>query len=41
MAAGPYDFPGLDEKPSFYFHRNVHLSFVDESIGLHFYNIAL
>ena len=30
-----YDLPAIRELPSFYFHRNVHLSFVDESIGLH------
>jgi predicted TIM-barrel fold metal-dependent hydrolase len=30
-----YDLPAIRELPSFYFHRNVHLSFVDEKIGLH------
>ena len=34
MAAGPYDFPGLDDKPSTYFHRQMHLTFVDDPRGL-------
>jgi predicted TIM-barrel fold metal-dependent hydrolase len=34
MAAGPYDFPALDEKPSFYFHRQMYLTFVDDQRGL-------
>jgi predicted TIM-barrel fold metal-dependent hydrolase len=34
MAAGAYDFPALDEKPSFYFHRQMHLTFVDDPRGL-------
>jgi predicted TIM-barrel fold metal-dependent hydrolase len=34
MAAGPYDFPGLDDKPSSYFHRQMHLTFVDDPRGL-------
>jgi predicted TIM-barrel fold metal-dependent hydrolase len=34
MAAGPYDFPNLDEKPSFYFHRQMFLTFVDDPRGL-------
>lgn len=34
MAEGPYDFPALDEKPSFYFHRQMYLTFVDDPGGL-------
>jgi predicted TIM-barrel fold metal-dependent hydrolase len=34
MAAGPYDFPALDDKPSFYFHRQMYLTFVDDARGL-------
>jgi predicted TIM-barrel fold metal-dependent hydrolase len=34
MAAGPYDFPELDDKPSAYFHRQMHLTFVDDPRGL-------
>ena len=34
MAAGPYDFPALDEKPSHYFHRQMYLTFVDDAGGL-------
>jgi predicted TIM-barrel fold metal-dependent hydrolase len=34
MAAGPYDFPAIDEKPSFYFHRQMYLTFVDDARGL-------
>jgi predicted TIM-barrel fold metal-dependent hydrolase len=34
MAAGPYDFPALDEKPSAYFHRQMYLTFVDDPRGL-------
>ena len=30
MAAGPYDFPALDDKPSTYFHRQMYLTFVDD-----------
>lgn len=29
-----YDFPAITELPSAYFHRNVHLTFVDEHLGL-------
>ncbi|MCU1466977.1 MAG: amidohydrolase 2 [Actinomycetia bacterium] len=34
MAAGPYDFPALDDKPSAYFHRQMYLTFVDDARGL-------
>jgi predicted TIM-barrel fold metal-dependent hydrolase len=34
MAEGPYDFPALKEKPSFYFHRQMYLTFVDDPRGL-------
>ena len=34
MAAGPYDFPGLTDKPSSYFHRQMYLTFVDDARGL-------
>ena len=34
MAAGPYDFPDLDDKPSSYFHRQMYLTFVDDAGGL-------
>ncbi|MCU1428484.1 MAG: amidohydrolase 2 [Actinomycetia bacterium] len=34
MAAGPYDFPALDDKPSSYFHRQMYLTFVDDARGL-------
>jgi predicted TIM-barrel fold metal-dependent hydrolase len=34
MAEGPYDFPALDDKPSTYFHRQMHLTFVDDPRGL-------
>jgi predicted TIM-barrel fold metal-dependent hydrolase len=34
MAAGPYDFPGLDDKPSSYFHRQMYLTFVSDQRGL-------
>ena len=34
FAEGPYDFPALDEKPSFYFHRQMYLTFVDDPRGL-------
>ena len=34
MAAGPYDFPALDDKPSAYFHRQMYLTFVDDPRGL-------
>jgi predicted TIM-barrel fold metal-dependent hydrolase len=34
FAAGPYDFPGLDDKPSSYFHRQMYLTFVDDTRGL-------
>ena len=30
-----YRFPAIKELPSFYFHRNIHLTFIDESLGLH------
>jgi predicted TIM-barrel fold metal-dependent hydrolase len=25
-----YDFPGISELPSYYFHRNIHLTYIDE-----------
>jgi len=31
---GPYDFPGMKELPSFYFHRNFFLTFVDDARGV-------
>jgi predicted TIM-barrel fold metal-dependent hydrolase len=34
MAAGPYDFPAIDDKPSAYFHRQMYLTFVDDPRGL-------
>jgi predicted TIM-barrel fold metal-dependent hydrolase len=34
MAAGAYDFPGLDEKPSFYFRRQMYLTFMNDPGGL-------
>jgi predicted TIM-barrel fold metal-dependent hydrolase len=34
FAKGPYDFPGLKELPSFYFHRNFFLTFVDDARGV-------
>lgn len=34
FAAGPYDFPGLVDKPSSYFHRQMYLTFVDDPHGL-------
>jgi uncharacterized protein len=30
-----YQYPAITEKPSYYFHRNIHLTFIDESLGLH------
>jgi len=29
-----YQFPAISELPSFYFHRNVNLTFIDEPIGV-------
>jgi uncharacterized protein len=29
-----YEFPGLMELPSFYFHQNVHLTFIEEDFSL-------
>lgn len=29
-----YDFPSLSEPPSFYFHRNIHLTFQDEMFAV-------
>jgi predicted TIM-barrel fold metal-dependent hydrolase len=29
-----YEFPAITELPSTYFHRNVHLTFIDEHVGL-------
>jgi len=29
-----YKFPDIKELPSWYFHRNVHLTFIDEKVGL-------
>ena len=31
---GAYSFPELKEKPSFYFHRNIHLTFMDDKRGI-------
>ena len=31
-----YEFPGLSELPSFYFHQNVHLTFIEEDFSLEF-----
>lgn len=33
-AAGPYDFPGLELKPSEYFRRNMAVTFMDDEFGL-------
>jgi predicted TIM-barrel fold metal-dependent hydrolase len=30
-----YEFPAITRLPSSYFHRNVHLTFIDEGLGLH------
>ncbi|HWG23283.1 amidohydrolase family protein [Actinospica sp.] len=30
-----YKFPEIKELPSHYFHRNIYLTFIDESLGLH------
>jgi uncharacterized protein len=30
-----YIYPAIKDLPSVYFHRNVHLTFVDEGLGLH------
>lgn len=30
-----YQFPAISELPSFYYRRNVHLTFIDEALGLH------
>ena len=30
-----YKFPAITELPSHYFHRNIFLTFIDESLGLH------
>jgi predicted TIM-barrel fold metal-dependent hydrolase len=29
-----YSFPAITELPSWYFHRNVHLTFIDEHLGV-------
>jgi predicted TIM-barrel fold metal-dependent hydrolase len=29
-----YEFPGMSELPSFYFHQNVHLTFIEEDFSL-------
>jgi uncharacterized protein len=29
-----YDFPAIKELPSYYFHRNVHLTFIEEPDGV-------
>lgn len=31
---GVYDFPAITEKPSFYFHRNMYLTFMDDPRGV-------
>jgi predicted TIM-barrel fold metal-dependent hydrolase len=33
-ARGPFDFPELDELPSFYFRRQMYLTFFDDALGL-------
>lgn len=33
-ARGPFDFPELKELPSFYFHRQMYLTFFDDELGL-------
>lgn len=33
-AQGPFDFPELKELPSFYFHRQMSLTFFDDELGL-------
>lgn len=30
-----YQFPAIEELPSFYFHRNIHLTFIDEPDAVH------
>jgi uncharacterized protein len=30
-----YEYPAIGELPSFYFHRNIYLTFIDEHLGLH------
>jgi predicted TIM-barrel fold metal-dependent hydrolase len=30
-----YKFPAISTRPSDYFHRNISLTFIDESMGLH------
>jgi predicted TIM-barrel fold metal-dependent hydrolase len=30
-----YVYPAITDLPSEYFHRNIHLTFVDEEMGLH------
>jgi predicted TIM-barrel fold metal-dependent hydrolase len=30
-----YVYPAITDLPSAYFHRNIHLTFVDEEMGLH------
>jgi uncharacterized protein len=30
-----YVYPAISQLPSYYFHRNVHLTFIDEALGLH------
>ena len=30
-----YEYPAISRLPSFYFHRNVSLSFIDERLALH------
>ena len=35
MARQGYEFPGIKHAPSHYFHRNVHLTFIDEPDVIH------
>jgi predicted TIM-barrel fold metal-dependent hydrolase len=36
-----YEFPGLKQAPSDYFHRNVHLTFIDEPDVMHHADLTL
>jgi predicted TIM-barrel fold metal-dependent hydrolase len=35
VARQGYSFPAITMRPSEYFHRNIHLTFIDEGLGLH------
>jgi predicted TIM-barrel fold metal-dependent hydrolase len=30
-----YKYPAITELPSYYFHQNIYLTFIDEALGLH------